>query len=724
MSETKELRAVLDDLRKKVRQDLKVQGNLNDEVVLASKKLEEALEKLELTKQMDPERIRLLYENAQRLSLMLEDIKRGKTGYPSYIDDFVPSIANAPYTIPRTLFEPQGAQQISVNVEGQMKVERAELALAVLFPGSTTYRYGAAPVKIRLGRWSQSGRAHLSSIHELSPMPEFELKVGEKSLHVYKPLTLRAFRLHWQCPICTMCLSLIDNDETCGHRSMQPHAKLPSSYPIIRKQEISRVSGDTKSLQTPLSLIILQTTFLPELEIGLAVMGFERTATARGNSRTMRIEYDPPIGIKLSTAGLSFKMNIPLQFLSETLETDQALLRDIILQVIANEIADITGEIGLPSYHHELLLSSVISAAHLDDVVDEKTTTDRLRDSNFVPQASAAIDHELSFYESARPDANLILQVLTSLQTLEITKSNLHARLKETILHSLAHILLLAVAVTSGSQLDDLDYSLKDSDEVVIFDSVSGGNGSCETAFEFLSEVGTFNLEEYLGSEEREELYKPRNFDETAFEFLLPCLNGVSDRIFLFGKVEPFENEIRRKLSELKGKSTTHNASITKIRTYGSSRMYPISIGYHAMDYSTFHHEADRFKEVASICLHGCPECISIGRKCHLGSFYEEYNISKLALDKLLEYTLRPATLIEPSADQILDILKKQGLAVLKGSSDKKDACQEVVKNLNTRILELVGQEINGGHVKFAGHWVDVDLPTGNLNYYYLLKVI
>jgi hypothetical protein len=134
----------------------------------------------------------------------------------------------------------------------------------------------------------------------------------------------------------------------------------------------------------------------------------------------------------------------------------------------------------------------------------------------------------------------------------------------------LAHILLLAVAVTSGSQLDDLDYSLQDS-EVVIFDSVSGGNGSCETAFEFLSEAGTFNLEKYLGSEEREELYKPRNFDETAFEFLLPCLNGVSDRIFLFGKVEPFENEIRRKLSELKGKSTTHNASITRIRTYGSS---------------------------------------------------------------------------------------------------------------------------------------------------------
>jgi len=725
MNETEELRAVLDELRKKVRQDLNVPGTLHDEFVLASKELEEALENLEQTKQMDVDKVRFLYENAQRLSLMLEDIKRGRSGYPSYIDDFVPSIANAPYTMPRTLFEPQGAQQISTNVEGQMKVERAELALGVLFPGSTTYRYGASPVKIRLGRLSESGRAHLSSIHELSPKPEFELRVGDRIFHVYKPLTLKAFRLHGRCPICTTCLSLIDDDETCGHRTLQPHAKLPSSYPIVRKLELSRTSTDTKSLQRPLSLIVPQATFLSELEVGLAVMGFERTATVRGNSRTMRVEYDPPIGIRLSTSGLSFRVNIPEEFLLKTLDANPMLRRDMILQLLANTIADIIGEIGLPSYHHELLLSSVISAIHLDDLIDEKTATDRLRDSNFIPQANGAIDHELSFYESTRPDANLVLRVLASLQTLDITKSSLHVKLKETILHSLAHVLLLAAAVTSGSQLDDLDYLLKeDSDEVVIFDAVSGGNGSSETAFEFLSEAGTFNLEEYLGSEEREELYKPRNFDETAFEFLLPCLNGVSDRIFLFGMVEPFENEIKRKLCELKGKSTTHGASITRIRAYGSSRMYPISIGYHGMDYSTFPHEADRFKEVAGICLHGCPECISIGRKCHLGSFYEKYNISKFALDELLNHTLQTATLVGPSRDQIRDTLKEQGFAVIKGSCANERACQEIVKNLNVRILELVGQEVENGHIKFAGHWVNANFSFGDLDYYYMLKVI
>ena len=195
-----------------------------------------------------------------------------------------------------------------------------------------------------------------------------------------------------------------------------------------------------------------------------------------------------------------------------------------------------------------------------------------------------------------------------------------------------------------------MDYLVKEDDgEIVIFDSVSGGNGSSETAFEFLSETDTFSVEEYLQSEEREETYKPRNLDETAFEFLLPCLNSVADKVFLFSKLEPTENEIKRKLCELKDKEATHQNAIRRVREYGVMAIFPLSIGYHSVDYSTSHQEGDRFKEIATICIHGCPECISIGRKCQHSSFHERYNISKFAMDELLNYALRYVTFTHPS---------------------------------------------------------------------------
>jgi hypothetical protein len=726
MSGTQELKAFLNNLKAKVRQDRNVPDKTYDALVIAISNLVDAVDKMEKAKQMDEASVKTLYENAQSLSLMLDEIKRIRgMGYPSYIDEFVPCITKPPYTMPRTLYEPQGAQQISINIGGQMQAERAELALALLFPGSTTYRYGSPPVKVFLGRWFQSGRARLSSIHELSTKPEFELRIGDRIFRVYKPLTLRGFRMQAQHPICVSCLSLSDGDENCGHSSLQVRAKLPSNYPVIRKLELSRTEADRKTLQKPMAFVVPEATFLKELEVGMAVMGFERTATLRGTSRNVTVDYDPPIGIRLVTSGLSFKANIPEEFVKKALDSDLMLRRDMILQLLSNRLSDIMSEVGLPSYHHELLLSSLISVIGLDDPIEEKMVLQRLRSEGFISSINSAIDRELAFYESARPDATLVQSVITLLQTFDITEDNLYLKLYQTILHSLAHVLLLATAVTSGSQLDDLDYLVREErGEVVVFDAVSGGNGSSETAFEFLSETGKFSVEAYWQSEEREEIYRPRNFDETAFEFLLPCVNGVADSTFLFGRVSPLESEIKRKLSELNDKATTHRTAITKIKEYGSSKIFPIGIGYHAMNYSNRPQEADRFKEAANICLHGCPECISIGRKCHVGSFYEKYNISKFALDEMVNYLLQGVTISELSPNEILSTLTKYGIAVVKGSCNEQQACKDLVNNLSALVLELVGREINGGHVKFAGHWVNTDLTFGALSYHYMFKVI
>ena len=728
MSIIEELRRILIDLKDKVRRDQNLSGAIYDELVIASKDLNDALAEMEKTKekQVDEAKVRLLYENAQRLSLMLEEIKRSLgTGYPSYIDDFVPSIAVAPFTMPRTLYEPQGAEQISINVEGRLNSERAELALATLFPGSTTYRYAAPSVKIRTGRWFRSGRARLSSLHELSTKPEFELKIGDRTFRVYKPLTLRAFRMHGRRAVCTTCLSLSDGDENCGHSTLQFRAKLPSSYPIIRRIELSRTATENKTLQTPMSLLVSKVTFLKELEVGLALVGFERIATVRGVSRAVRVDYDPPIGVRLATSGLSFKVDIPRGFEKKMLDSNPIIRRDIILDLLSTTLAETMSDVGLPSYHHELLLSSLIAVIGLDDPVDEKEVLERLRSETLISDVTSELNRELMFYESGPPDAFLVQNVLTALQGLDITEDKLLMRLRKTILHSLAHVFLLAAAVTSGSQLDDLDYLVKEkSGDVVVFDAVSGGNGSSEAAFEFLCELGRFSIKEYSESEEREEIYRPRNFDETAFEFLLPCINGVSDRVFFFGKVQPLESEINRKLNELRDKETTHRRAVKRIKEYGNARIFPIGIGYHAVDYSDRAQEADRFREAANICLHGCPECISIGRKCHFGSFYEKYGISKLVLDELLNQLIQEATLSQSSSSQILSKLSKHGYAVIKGSCDEQHACQELVSNLSAQVLGLVGQEVNEGRVKFAGHWVNMDFASGKLDYYYMLKVV
>jgi len=727
MNIVEELKKYIEELLSKVRYDRNIPFEAYKEIIAASEELVNALDNLEKTKQIDELRIKKLYENAESLFQMIETVKhRRQDAKPSYIDDFIPSISPPPFTMPKSLFDPQGTEQIAVDVSGRVYSERAELALALLFPGSVTYRYGRTPVKVYCGRWSQSSRARLSSLHELDPEPQFELKEGNRTVKVYKPLTLRAFRLPRPCLICVECISLSDGDENCGHSTPKiPIRRLPSNYPIVRKLELSRTEEEKKDVQMPMSLIVSEVTFLKEIEVGIALIGFERTASIRGGSRQIRVTYDPPIGVKIKTAGISLKVKLNDDFIKAVLDSNRILRRDVILQLLANELADIMSDVGLPSYYHEPLLSAMISAIGLDEVVDEETVTSRLHDSSFVNRVIGALNTEFMFREGAVPDAQLTQRILESLQSLTITENELRVRLYRTILHSLAHVFLLATAITSGSQLDDIDYLVnEDEAEIVIFDAVSGGNGSSKTAFEFLSEEGTFDVETYWQSEEKEEIYRPKNFDETAFELLLPCINSIADRIFLFGKVEPSENEIQRKLKELRIKENTHQMAIKRIIEYGVSRLFPVGIGYHAVDYSNNLREAERFKEMATICLHGCPECISIGRKCNSGSFYEKYNISKLALDELINYNLKKLTVTSLSMDEILRVLREYGVAILTAPCMNEKLREELLTRINSLVLQLVGREIDGRHVKLSGHWIGTTPNFKGVIYNYMFQLV
>jgi hypothetical protein len=85
---------------------------------------------------------------------------------------------------------------------------------------------------------------------------------------------------------------------------------------------------------------------------------------------------------------------------------------------------------------------------------------------------------------------------------------------------------------------------------------------------------------------------------------------------------------------------------------------------------------------------------------------------------------MKDSTLSEPSTDEVLATLKKRGFAIVKASCDERQTCKKVVDRLSAIVLELVGEEINGSHIKLSGHWVNMDLTSGALSYYYMLRVI
>jgi len=81
-------------------------------------------------------------------------------------------------------------------------------------------------------------------------------------------------------------------------------------------------------------------------------------------------------------------------------------------------------------------------------------------------------------------------------------------------------------------------------------------------------------------------------------------------------------------------------------------------------------------------------------------------------------------TLENPTTKQIFDKLSEEGYVVLKGTCKDEPTCKELVKNLNAQVLELAGQKMDKGHIKFIGHWVDMEYSSGLLNYYYMLAVV
>src|SRR5207245_408578 len=110
-----------------------------------------------------------------------------------------------------------------------------------------------------------------------------------------------------------------------------------------------------------------------------------------------------------------------------------------------------------------------------------------------------------------------------SRQSIEL--QTIRNEIKNRLLHSLAHNLLIAGCVTAGCLPSDLEYLISN-DEIVLFDSVDGGNGSSAMIFDFVSSRDSFSLADVEEESTKERTFRPKYFDEAFAELMLPCQQG------------------------------------------------------------------------------------------------------------------------------------------------------------------------------------------------------
>jgi len=644
---------------------------------------------------------------------------------PSYFDEFASTLAEHPYSLPKALFDPQGREMVTIDFPGsrsdqQFHKVRMDLALGMLYPGSFTYRYGQ-PIKVETGRFSQRFIANLR-MHTLSPDPIFKMKRDGRIIDVYKPIRLRTMQVVDRNPfICRNCLSISGLDEGCSHapRIKQPR-KLPSSSAVTANQELERQTEGSVALRAPLSTVITSVSFLERFKVGQAVLGFERSAFRH----VTIVDYDPPIGMILETKGVAFAINIPPGVLDH-LSNIPILVRDVLAQLLAHKLIDSFSRNGMPSYYLEPILSGVISSLGMGQGSKDVTSVlNTFSSSSWVENAiQATLAEGANYYERFDVQERRLRSLFELLSQQSIELQTIKNEIKNRLLHSLAHNLLIAGCVTAGCLPSDLEYLISDN-EIVLFDSVDGGNGSSAMIFDFISSRDSFSLTD-VEEPTKERTFRPKYFDEAFAELMLPCQQGVSERIFHRQLPVPTHQEISRRITALERQRQAYSDAYKQISQIGVENCFIASLGFHLpLELGMDVQAAERFKESASVCLHGCPDCLVLGNRCEEGGFMEKFSLSKAALDEYFRYMTKSYVLDYRAEDSVIDsTLNTQGVAILsmqltrpaeEGSTDKLDA----------RIAEFRGRRLGERFIKFAGFWVDSPITSNDVRYSALLVLV
>jgi hypothetical protein len=718
--ELEKVRNSLKELKRRARLDGQLQDDTLESLYEKIRKLEDALDNLSETPH--PSDLEELERDRRQLAV-IEKIKGMQ--YPSYLYEFASTLTNPPFSLPTSLMEPEGQDVVTIDIQnasGQFRFrqERMELALAISFPGSFTYRYFGNPIKIQTGPWHSDYTAHLRGIHVLSSDPIFNIERRGRTIAVYKPITLRAQRVFGRTFTCQRCLSVHGLDESCSHslRIKRP-MRIPSSAAIETRVELERSATKDRILRTPLSAMVPRIGYVKNLRVGVAVLGFERHSAGR----TASVEYDPPLGTVLETRAVVFPIEVPESFLTHVISSRQYLARDIFVQMLAQRLGSLLSTTGIPAYHMEPSLSGVIAALGLDSAeFSFEAKVKQVLSRDWIESAVRnTLDEGTRYYERFKIDPDRLRQSFENLASSALSAETFRQEVRSRLLHSMAHVILIASCVTSGSGFMDLKY-LIGKNEILIFDSVNGGNGSSEMVFEY-SSAEDFKVVEESQELERQSVYKPKHLDEALTELLLPCQQGVTERLFVRGLSAPTYREIKRRTMALRLQEDTYREQYSKLSSLGIQSAFPGSVGRHiALSMNLDHQSAERLREVFGICIHGCPDCISLGNKCDAGGFEERYQISKALIDEYVRFMTQDITLpYNATGAEIDQKLRTHGAAILFGTTDSKP--EDPHENTRQRAMELDGKKVDKGYIKFAGLWIDNPPETQEIQYRILLVV-
>ena len=112
---------------------------------------------------------------------------------------------------------------------------------------------------------------------------------------------------------------------------------------------------------------------------------------------------------------------------------------------------------------------------------------------------------------------------------------------------------------------------------------------------------------------------------------------------------------------------------------------------------------AEKIMEISHICIHGCPDCISLNTKSLAGQYKERYVINKYLVDLVLARKLSEISLDESASIKVVDdMLKRKGVARL--TARRPNQNESRIEDL---VTQLHGKKIRDGVVKLSGRWIN-----------------
>ncbi len=616
-----------------------------------------------------------------------------------------------------------------------------------MYPGSISYRFGAYnQIRIPCGQYYEDFVSHLQGLHKLSksPISTFEDNdVYEIEKIIGIALDIIRNRNHGNIPICPRCLSISvfsgPQREQCDHiRDKTESVVMVKNFqhqPILKTKENidERKILESKKFTFPLNEIFDKVEFLGNAQIVTVATGFSRQASwgqgANAGHNSVHVKYNPYVGYKMDTNGVIFKIKeIPENFIDQIFD-EYFLVRDILIDIFAEKIEKIIHDNDRSIFELELWLSGIIKTLNLDSIDDSFNVNDVLQallGSNFRENFKNNIVREISYYShipnNIGPD---IIDIFSQeINSVSISIDDLKLKIKALLKISLSYLAYMSALITSGSMNKDVDfiYPQGAKNDVVIFDSVSNGNGASKLINDYL--IG----EETSVSQEKG--LRSKYFQETLFELLLPCSQGIADRIFFQNLDDNFSNFTRNdlityRLNELKEQNNSATEEFNQIKNSKIENMFPISIGKRPLQKPDGANvENKKIQEIAHICIHGCPECLLLNS--YSGPSIprlERFYVSKYLLDLYFKFVTEKIRIrSNESISNIEKILNQYGVIII---SQKITGTNCDFSDLLTKINSLIGEKFNSKLVKFSGIWFDCPITKpSDFNISILVSVI